>query len=222
MDPLTGAALIGGGLNIASDLFSQTNARNAFKTRYQDTVKDMKKAGLNPALAYGQGGGNPQTSDYGEWGTSASQIAQSLQQKKQSAAQADLTQAQADLLKAQTADLKRITSARAAEAELKPQFQIYKNMSAEARSIMDMITQRQREATNASDVRAQVSRNDLAVINTELAKLSKPEAEAVARYFGTFQGRNARTIDQILDVIRTIRGGGSKTYETHNYIPGRR
>lgn len=32
-----------------------------FATRYQTTVKDLQSAGLNPMLAYGQGGGSPPT-----------------------------------------------------------------------------------------------------------------------------------------------------------------
>lgn len=41
----------------------QANAFSAqqFATRYQTTVKDMEAAGLNPMLAYSQGGGSPPT-----------------------------------------------------------------------------------------------------------------------------------------------------------------
>lgn len=35
---------------------------NMFKSRYQMTVEDLKRAGLNPMLAYQQGGGSPPTS----------------------------------------------------------------------------------------------------------------------------------------------------------------
>lgn len=62
--------LIGGGLsflggerrNIAqADQAQQANAFSAqqFASRYQTTTKDMQAAGLNPMLAYSQGGGSP-------------------------------------------------------------------------------------------------------------------------------------------------------------------
>lgn len=41
---------------------AQQFSAQQFATRYQTTVNDMKAAGLNPMLAYGQGGGNAPTS----------------------------------------------------------------------------------------------------------------------------------------------------------------
>ena len=38
---------------------AQSFSAQQFATRYQTTVKDMEAAGLNPALAYQQGGGSP-------------------------------------------------------------------------------------------------------------------------------------------------------------------
>ena len=57
-----GAALGGA---VLDNVFADNRQDNAqefsaqqFASRYQTTVKDMEKAGLNPALAYQQGGGN--------------------------------------------------------------------------------------------------------------------------------------------------------------------
>lgn len=62
--------LVSGGLGLlGSSLTNDANSANAaaanamsqqqFETRYQTTVKDMQAAGLNPMLAYSQGGGSP-------------------------------------------------------------------------------------------------------------------------------------------------------------------
>lgn len=82
-------------------------ARQAFQSRYQDTVKDMRKAGLNPALAYGQGGGNPQTHDRPLIGEEMTKGASTIASAQQARANMELTKAQTELLKAQAAELAR-------------------------------------------------------------------------------------------------------------------
>lgn len=63
---ILGAAAIGAGGNILSGLLSgratSTAAKRAadlYKRRYQITMRDMRRAGLNPILAYQQGVGQP-------------------------------------------------------------------------------------------------------------------------------------------------------------------
>lgn len=103
IDPVTGS-LITTGLNVAGGLFSQSSARGAYQHRYQDTVKDMRKAGLNPALAYGQNpGGGAQTHDFGDLGTNSLGPAASARQAHANAA---LTEAQTDVYKATAENLK--------------------------------------------------------------------------------------------------------------------
>ncbi|WNK12980.1 MAG: DNA pilot protein [Microvirus sp.] len=97
--------IIAPGLDAVSGVINAKQARDAFKSRYQDTVKDMKKAGLNPALAYGQGGGNPTTHDIPELGRSLTGAVGTAASAGQAKANMELTQAQTKLLNAQSADL---------------------------------------------------------------------------------------------------------------------
>lgn len=67
MDPALTAALVGGGLDFLGGLATNaSNARNArdqmdfqdrmSSTAYQRATSDMRKAGINPLMAYAQGG----------------------------------------------------------------------------------------------------------------------------------------------------------------------
>ncbi|WNK12415.1 MAG: DNA pilot protein [Microvirus sp.] len=92
-------------LSGASGIINAGQARNAFKHRYQDTVADMKKAGLNPALAYGQGGGSPQTNPIPDLGESVNRARATTASAQQAKAQAENTAANTALLLAQKDDI---------------------------------------------------------------------------------------------------------------------
>lgn len=106
-----GGALLGHGLAKDRQADAQDFSAQQFATRYQTTVQDMKAAGLNPMLAYSQGGGSPPSSS----AASAQSVdtGQAYLQSKMNTAQvanieADTAnkQAQADLIQAQIGDTK--------------------------------------------------------------------------------------------------------------------
>lgn len=123
-----GGALIGGGSSLAGDYFKYRwdkegrQDQNDFSERmsssaYQRAVVDMRKAGLNPALAYSQGGASTPTAsqfsgspDIGNdvirgASAGASAASQAYAQSKQIDAQTELLKAQADKTKADTANV---------------------------------------------------------------------------------------------------------------------
>jgi hypothetical protein len=126
------SSILGAGIGAASSLIGgqQQNAANQAmsqqqmdfqermrKTQYQTTVADLKAAGLNPMLAYSQGGaGTPQGATaqmgnpLGEAGNSAREAAMAVAQFNQLRTQNILTQEQAESTAAD-ANLKRDTSA---------------------------------------------------------------------------------------------------------------
>lgn len=129
IDFLTGGSGIGSAIGGWLDSESDTNSANKFNvqqaqanrdfqermssTSYQRGVKDMQAAGLNPMLAYSQGGasspGGSTTAPAVLRSTSASQGASAdaaSQQVLQSKAQMDLISAQADKLRSETMDQK--------------------------------------------------------------------------------------------------------------------
>lgn len=84
---------------------ANTFSAQQFATRYQTTVQDMKAAGLNPMLAYSQGGGSPPS------GLQANVPANSGAAAVSGYQAAKMNQAQADNIEADTAN-------KSAQAEL--------------------------------------------------------------------------------------------------------
>ena len=82
-----------------------------FSTRYQTTVNDMKAAGLNPMLAYSQGGGSPPSGQQANVpANSGSSAVAGYRAGRLNQAQVDLIQAQADAASAQAAKTRAETA----------------------------------------------------------------------------------------------------------------
>lgn len=189
MDPAT-ATIIGAGVNLIGGLFSQSSARGAYQHRYQDTVKDMRAAGLNPALAYGQNpGGGAQTHDFGDVGTQAVSAAQA-------AAQAAKTKAETELLQGQKIEL--LQRARLMNAYINAGIETRKSTTDvnTARQGMLAFDIAQRKRTFDSDVDAALAANLQQTLQT-------PEARARAKYYQQ-TGPASFYLNNAIDVGKTV------------------
>jgi hypothetical protein len=108
-----GGTLLSGFLSERGAAARQEDAQDfsaqQFASRYQTTVKDMQAAGLNPMLAYSQGGGNAPTSSaassagYGDLGSVMNQARMNSAQIANIDADTENKKAQAALIEAQVA-----------------------------------------------------------------------------------------------------------------------
>jgi len=108
-----GGSLLSGHLNNQAAARRQEDAQafsaQQFASRYQTTVRDMQAAGLNPMLAYTQGGGNAPTSSaassagYGDLGQTMTQAKMASAQVANIDADTENKKAQAALIEAQVA-----------------------------------------------------------------------------------------------------------------------
>lgn len=104
IDDLIGGA-VGAIGNVISAKSNAKQAREMYQHRYQWEVQDLKKAGLNPALAYGHNAPTPQTQAMEPLGDTITKSMQSASQRGQANAARQLVEAQTRLLNAQSADL---------------------------------------------------------------------------------------------------------------------
>lgn len=213
---LAGAAT--GAIDALSGATSAKMSRTAFKSRYQDTVADMRKAGLNPALAYGQGAGSgAQNQQLPELGTSAARGMQATGSAKQAAATADLVGSQAALLKAQSLDLidqvrirnellkeeTKLTNARTVTERERPKQIRQAVLEAQIDTQWKSATWDKRMELLDKSLRQAGLQLERSEIENILLNLSKPQAEAEARFYEG-AGQYSPYLNSALDILRAL------------------
>lgn len=208
MIPLIGAALASGALNLAGDIFTQTTARSAYKSRYQDEVNDLRKAGLNPALAYGANPGSPNTATFSGLGDAAMSGYQAAASARKAAADTEMQREQIALLKAQKNDILNTTYYRSRDAQFLSDLH---ESAASKESTAARIAKRTEDAAVTS-----------AAAQAALQGYQLPEARAYAKYYGGRLGRAEPYLNQGLGTAKDAAGiigslftGGSGRTVTH-------
>lgn len=227
-------ALAGGALGFFGG--SQTNASNAKQaqknrdfqermssTAYQRAVEDMKKAGLNPALAYQQGGASSPSGSTAVMqdrlagaANNARGAAQTYSEIQSAAVAREQQQANVELTKAQTHQLEIESAARAADIQAQADLS-----TTNARFAADTYTSRlegQAAGVDLTRVQAQLTRlqqmtqqqinafgaqtwalrvNQLkAQINQTLSSARESNAQALLNEYGQFGAKNKAKAEQ--------------------------
>lgn len=222
--PLAIAGLAGGVIDAISGNANAQSARDAFKSRYQDTVRDMRKAGLNPALAYGQGGGNPQTHDRPLAGEQAAKAGQMVSTAAQARANMELTNAQRDLLLAQKDDIIARTKAEAQSAYAKSQSDTLRYQGESQQFDARMKSEAAKYAADlfAPDSAKAALRGQ--ELENKIRGLSLPELQAMANYYkgaGRYEPYANALVRMIQGFIPRLNIGGDRTINPTTIIRGK-
>lgn len=221
-----GADLLTGWMNNSAAASRQEDAQQfsaeQFATRYQTTVKDMQAAGLNPMLAYGQGGGNAPTSSAASsagtpsLGTSLTQGAQldlMKAQARKTSAEANVTeqfgakQAQADLDKTLVDTGLSSSQIAKVNAETTNIVQTLNNIKSEDARLVKaarMLEQQAQlmSAQNTTEAQRQVvlqNQARLIIAQTGLANLDINAAQAFNNL-----GREAGQLKPVVDMLKSL------------------
>lgn len=217
-----GGSLISGFLNNSGASARQSDAQGftaqQYATRYQTTVKDMQKAGLNPMLAYSQLGSSSPTSSaassagYPDMGAGMSQARMTSAQVANIAADTENKKAQANLIDAQAFQARAsawqsmsqdgINQMMIKDITAKLESNYWQNDAEKVRWITNELKSRydlndqkgMTEQQNRDLMRAQIKK---IAEETDLLKLDK----AAADQFNNL-GRNMKELRPIIDILK--------------------
>ena len=193
------------------DISQSNNAWSAsqFAQRYQTTVADLQKAGLNPMLAYGQGGGSPPTaapvqpmqnkigsalSGYNERRSNDSMVALQGNQAKAAEAQANASDTQSQLNSANT-NLSNVNALKVIQDTAKSAQDIKTSAASEAslRESINLINEQtqtqktQQRLNSASEAKARADASTITVYGErgkQDIQIQKPEVEKSKSWWG--------------------------------------
>lgn len=189
-------------------------------TAYQRAVQDMQTAGLNPMLAYSQGGASspmgamPQVQN--AVGAATSSAAQGVQMM-QGIANVDLTKAQADKLRSETLpNLDNLEFLKARTSTTRDQGNLslahMNRVQSELEAMLTGKNEGQPQSAFAAMARRMLSEEQLAKVNMEIRKLQK-EGFVNENRFQESMGQASPFLNQLLQLFQLINsatGGGRR------------